>query len=83
MERRLNSRTPSNTKVRLYYNGHGRLDGRLRDFSQSGVYICLDKKYAVPTVGEKIVMLAENMDEPYTMEAVRIDSMELALVFKD
>lgn len=83
MERRLFSRIPSQTKVRLYFNGHGRMEGRLCDFSQSGVYVSLDKKYLMPEAGDTIFLLAENMDEPYTMETVRCSSMELALMFKD
>lgn len=83
MERRLYSRVPSTTKVRLYFNGHGRMEGRLCDFSQNGVFVSLDKKYHLPDTGDIIFMLAENMDEPYTMETVRRSNMELALVFKD
>ena len=83
MERRLCTRTPSNTRVRLYFNGHGRMEGRLRDFSQGGVYISLDKKYEMPKAGDNVFMLAANMDEPYTMKAVRCNSRELALMFED
>lgn len=83
MERRLKSRIPSQTKVRLYFNGHGRMDGRLSDFSQSGVSVSLDKKYHMPQAGDIIFLLADNMDEPYTMEAVRCNKTELALIFKE
>jgi hypothetical protein len=83
MERRLCLRTPSSTKVRLYFNGHGRMEGHLCDFSQSGVSISLDKKYLMPDAGDIIFMLAENMDEPYTMKTVRSSNSELALIFED
>lgn len=83
MERRLCNRTPSNTRVRLYFNGHGRMEGRLRDFSQGGVYISLDKKYQMPQAGDSLFMLAENMDEPYAMKTVRSNNGELALMFDD
>lgn len=83
MERRECSRTPSNTKVRLYYNGNGRMEGRLCDFSQGGVYVSLDRRYQMPETGVTIFMLAENMDEPYTMKTVRCNKRELALMFSD
>lgn len=83
MERRLCSRTPSKTKVRLYFNGYGRMEGRLCDFSQGGVSVSLDKKYRMPKAGDIIFMLADNMDEPYTMKTVRCNDMELALIFED
>ncbi|MEJ2141858.1 MAG: PilZ domain-containing protein [Gammaproteobacteria bacterium] len=83
MERRICTRTPSQTKVRLYFNGHGHMEGRLRDFSQGGVFIRLDKKYQMPQAGETIFLLADNMDEPYTMITVRSNNRELALMFSD
>ena len=83
MERRLQSRVPSQTKVRLYFNVHGRMEGRLSDFSQGGVFIHLDKKYQLPESGDIVVMLADNMDEPYTMTAVRSKKRKLALMFND
>ena len=83
MDRRIQNRIPSHTKVRLYFNGNGRMDGRLNDFSQGGVYVCLDRQYHMPEEGDIVFMLAENMDEPYTMEAVRCDKKEIALIFKD
>ena len=83
MERRLQSRVPSQTKVRLYFNGHGRMEGRLRDFSQGGVFISLDKKYQLPEAGDVVFMLADNMDEPYTMTTVRSKKRKLALMFNE
>lgn len=83
MERRIHTRTPSQTKVRLYFNGHGRMEGKLRDFSQSGVFIRLEKKYHMPQVGDTIFLLADNMDEPYAMITVRCNNRELALMFND
>lgn len=83
MERRMQTRTPSQTKVRLYFNGNGRMEGRLNDFSQGGVYISLDKHYHMPEKGEVVFLLADNMDEPYTMTTVRSSKNELALMFKD
>jgi hypothetical protein len=59
------------------------MEGRLRDFSQGGVFIRLDKKYQMPQAGETIFLLADNMDEPYTMITVRSNNRELALMFSD
>jgi hypothetical protein len=83
MERRLHSRINSKTKVRLYCNGHGRIDGHLSDFSQSGISVKLDSQCPLPQMGDVIFMLADNMDEPYSMTVVRCDNQEWALMFND
>ena len=81
MERRLDPRISSQTKVKLYFNGSGRINARLNDFSQGGVAITLDEYSQSPEVDEVIFMLADNMDEAYSMKVVRCDNLEWVLSF--
>ena len=81
MERRLNPRVPSQTRVKLYFNGNGRIKAHLNDFSQGGVAITLDEHSHLPEANEIIFMLADNMDEPYSMKMVRGDNRDWVLSF--
>lgn len=83
MDRRVNSRIPAQTKVKLYFNGSGRIKAHLNDFSQGGVAITLDESSHAPETNDVIFMLADNMDEAYSMKAVRCDSRDWVLSFME
>lgn len=81
MDRRLNPRIASNTRVILYFNGSGRIKAQLNDFSQGGVSVTLDDFFQAPDLNDTVFMLADNMDEPYSMQVVRCYEMEWVLSF--
>ena len=83
MERRLNLRIPAQTRVLLYFNGNGGIKARLNDFSQGGVAMTLDEYSHVPDINDIVFMLADNMDEAYSMKVVRCDKRDWVLSFME
>lgn len=83
MERRLNPRISSHTRVKLYFNGSGRVQAHLHDFSQGGVAIILDTDSSIPADDDVIYMLADNMDEAYIMKLLRCQRRHWVLGFAD
>lgn len=83
MEHRLNPRIPTQTRVKLYFNGSGRIKAHLNDFSQGGVAITLDESSHAPETNDVIFMLADNMDEAYSMKVVRCDNRDWVLSFME
>lgn len=81
MDRRLNPRIASQTRVKLYFNGQSRINAHLTDFSQGGVSVTLDQFSRAPGINEVIFMLPDNMDEAYSMKVLRCDEMEWVLSF--
>ena len=83
MERRLYPRTPAQTRVRLYFNGSGRIRAHLNDFSQGGVAVTIDEYAHAPDRNDTIFMLADNMDEAFSMRMVRFNNREWVLGFTE
>lgn len=82
MENRNHERLNSSMSVLLYVDGHGRVKGILQDVSQSGVAVSLpENSDHLFTEGEAVFMLADNMDEAYSMEIIRITSCTIGLKF--
>ena len=82
MENRNHKRLVSSMPVILYANGYGRVKGKLQDVSQSGVAVSLPLNTDhLFTTGEAIFMLADNMDEAFSMEIIRIESCVIGLKF--
>ena len=82
MENRNHVRLVSSMTVVLYVEGHGRYKGVLQDVSQSGVAVNLTQvSEDCFTIGDAIFMLADNMDEAFSMEIVRVDGGVIGLRF--
>jgi len=81
MERRLNPRISTQTGVNLYFNGHGRINAQLRDFSQGGVAVILNEDADAPEKNDVIFMLAENMDIAYPMKVIHCHARNWVLGF--
>lgn len=82
MENRNHRRLVSSMSVLLYVDGHGRVKGILQDVSQGGVAVSLPENTEhLFTQGEAIFMLADNMDEAFSMEIIRVTSTLIGLKF--
>lgn len=82
MDNRDHARLVSSLPVLLYVDGHGRVKGILQDVSQSGVAVSLPNNTChLFTEGEAIFMLADNMDEAFSMEIIRISQQVIGLRF--
>ncbi|MFO7604152.1 MAG: PilZ domain-containing protein [Gammaproteobacteria bacterium] len=82
MENRNHVRLVSAMTVVLYVDGHGRHKGVLQDVSQGGVAVSLlQRGEDCFNTGDAIFMLADNMDEAFTMEIVRVDGDVIGLRF--
>lgn len=82
MENRNHARLASSMPVLLYVDGHGRVKGTIQDVSQGGVAVSLLQQLDhLFTEGEVIFMLADNMDEAYSMEIIRVVSRVIGLKF--
>jgi hypothetical protein len=82
MENRNHTRLVSSMPVILYVEGNGRIKGILKDVSQGGVAVSLVDQDNLPfQQGDTIFMLADNMDEAFCMEIIRITDSIIGLQF--
>jgi len=84
MDNRSGERLVSSMPVLLYVDGHGRIKGTIQDVSQSGVAVSLLQNLGhLFTEGDVIFMLADNMDEAFSVEIIRIVSNVVGLKFTE
>ena len=82
MDNRSAERLVSSMPVLLYVDGHGRVKGTIQNVSQSGIAVNLLQNLGHLFIeGEVIFMLADNMDEAFSVEIVRITNNVVGLKF--
>ena len=84
MENRNHVRLVSSMPVLLYVDGHGRVKGTIQDVSQGGVAVSLLQQVDhLFSEGDVIFMLADNMDEAFSVEIIRVEYSVIGLKFID
>ena len=82
MDNRSAERLVSSMPVLLYVDGHGRVKGTIQDVSQSGVAVSLLQNLGyLFSEGDVIFMLADNMDEAFSVEIIRVNKKVVGLKF--
>ena len=83
MERREHERLTSCLGANIYIDGHGKLRGQIRDVSQSGVSIILEQQITISSPESIIFLLADGMDQAYSLKFLRYEENIIALTFID